>query len=90
MGSASTSSHHPGPKAVALDVQYAIGVVLADDGGDVQSLAALAPERRRRVERRAVGLEVDHSSMRAGDRRADCEARAAADGAAREREVRER
>ena len=72
--------------ALQLHPQDRVGAVGQHDRGDVQVLPRVRPQRGERVHRAAVGLQADHRTVRAGDRRAGGDRQAVADRAAGQRE----
>ena len=63
-----------------------VAAVVEDDDGDVELLSRHRPQRLDGVERRAIGLQCDHRSVRTRDRRPHGDGQALADRSARERE----
>ena len=61
----------PRADARQLHVEDRVGAVVEDHRGDVELLARHRPQRLDRVHGRAVGLEREHRTVRAGHRRAD-------------------
>ncbi len=67
-----------------LSLEDGVGPVVENNGDDVEPFAPLRPQGLHRVHRAAVGLQADHLTVRAGDRRPRGERQTDADRAAGE------